>query len=46
MSAALDYTLDNPPDVGALRRRAEEWSPGRVLQAYLSCINLRAQGTA
>jgi len=40
MSAALEYSLDNPPDVGALRRRAEEWLPGRVLQAYLSCINL------
>jgi glycosyltransferase involved in cell wall biosynthesis len=46
MSAAIEATLDNPPDGGALRRRAEEWSPGRVLQAYLSCINLRAQGTA
>ena len=46
MSAALEYTLDDPPDREALRRRAEEWSSGRVLQAYLSCINLRAQGTA
>ena len=39
MSAAIKATLDNPPDGGALRRRAEEWSTGRVLQAYLSCIN-------
>ena len=46
MSAALEYSLDNPPDVGALRRRSEEWSSERVLQAYLSCINLKGQGTA
>lgn len=39
MSAAIEATLDNPPDGEALRRRAEEWLPERVLQAYLSCIN-------
>lgn len=44
LSAALEHTLDNPPDRAALRQRAEEWSPGRILDAYLSCI--KAHGAA
>jgi glycosyltransferase involved in cell wall biosynthesis len=43
MSAAIEATLDNPPDRAILRGRSDEWSTARVVEAYLSI--LRAQGT-
>ncbi len=41
MAAAIEATLDAPPDKAALRHRAEEWSTERALEAYISCIEGR-----
>jgi len=43
MSIALEDILENPPDRGILRGRADEWSTERVVESYLSI--LPAQGT-
>jgi len=36
ISTALEATLNDPPDLAALRARADEWSPRAALDAYLS----------